>query len=464
MKPVLPIILLFISISSYSQTTVKATVKDSQSKEPLGFCNVAVQGTKKGTITNADGIFIITVNDPNDVLLFSYVGYEVLSEKASDLIQKPEVFLVKKDLALEEVTIRAGNDYLYDIMENCRKKLLKNKDAVVSKVYYALETQSKTISVEFPMKGGITQMKNNEISLQNSKPVELLECFYNATMKGIQVEDLGFKNGRTALAANDNYFLSLNSSKALAKMDLISKDDEFPSNPLQYGKAGMKKKFIVEKEFFDGSVYELKFHPRNDKDEGFSGEVWIEKSTNNLLKINLKSQQTKQHPFVPMFQYDSIYNVFFDITNTYKKEGEQILPDHIYFNYGFTYRSHRDSLVLTWKNMTREITSNGILYFYDYDQSFILPYFDYMDDLNDYYKMSFIPYNAEFWNDKNILLQTEKQKEDFDVLSKKGQLINYREGNYGNDFLIHLPGFNNNLFYEFFYLRKTRFSNAGNLC
>lgn len=442
-KLTLLIFFIFYSLAGFTQTTVKGIVKDLQTKEALGFCNVAIKGTKRGTITNIEGVFSISVNAKTDVLLFSYIGYEPKSVEASILMQKKEILLQKKELTLKEVVIHSNDEYLYDIIEKCRKNLLKNKAERTAKLYFGLETRSKLLSVEYPIDNRWTSLKIDTAQLQIEKPVELLECYYNAQLKGSSVNELGFKNGRTALASNDNYFLNMGSSKAICEISMTKDNEMFPEIPFQLNKRELRKKFFVELSYFDGKYYNIKFHPKNKNNNSFSGEAWIESQTFNLLKINLKAENTAVHPFLPEFPRDSIYNVSFDITNTYKNDEELIVPDHFIFNYSITYHSRKDTIFLYMKNMTSEIKSKSIMYFYDYDKPFILPYFEYTDKLfgrDDYNKISFIPYNEAFWNSNNILLQTEKQKQEYGLLSNQGELINYREGNYSSNFLGYLPG------------------------
>ena len=64
--------------------------------------------------------------------------------------------------------------------------------------------------------------------------------------------------------------------------------------------------------------------------------------------------------------------------------------------------------------------------------------------------MSVIPYNEVFWNNNNTLLLTERQKENLGFFAHKGYLINFRDGNYGKDFL-RLPKFDTTGFFEFYY-------------
>lgn len=442
---------IFYSVCSFSQTVIKATVKDSKTKEPLDFSNVAIKGTKKGTITNSEGVFSISVDITKDILIISYLGYENKTISAEELLQKPQILLVKKGYVLQEVSVHSDNDYLYDIMGKCRERLIKNNTSNTAKVYYGMETESKTLSMEYQESKG-SAIINNVPEEQKEEPVELLECFYNGYFKGINLQELRFKNGRTALAAKDNYFLTLNSSKAISKVLLVDKNKDFPVIPFQCNDNNMKRLFNIEQQYSDDNSYNIKFYPKNDNKECFSGEVWIEKKTFNLLKIILRVENTEVHPFLPLFPFDTISNVSLNITNTYKNIEDKIIPDHINFNYSFSYSSRRDTLTTAlFKTIKREIKSKGVMYFYDYNQPFILPYFNYSNDFNDYNKMSFIPYNNIFWINNNSLIQTEKQKENFGFLLKNGKLINYNEGMYGKDFLTTLPELEMKQFFEFFY-------------
>ena len=59
----------------YCQSTISGIVVDGLTQDPLPFANVYVNGTTKGTVTDADGHFNLTgVNIPADVV-FSFVGY-----------------------------------------------------------------------------------------------------------------------------------------------------------------------------------------------------------------------------------------------------------------------------------------------------------------------------------------------------------------------------------------------------
>ena len=59
---------------SYAQRAVSGKVTDDTG-EPLIGVNVVIKGTTNGTTTDIDGNYRVEVED-NDVLVFSYVGFE----------------------------------------------------------------------------------------------------------------------------------------------------------------------------------------------------------------------------------------------------------------------------------------------------------------------------------------------------------------------------------------------------
>lgn len=62
------------------ERTITGKVTDSATGQPLGLVSIGVQGKKTATTSNQEGVFSITADD-NDVLSFSYIGYETQSVK-----------------------------------------------------------------------------------------------------------------------------------------------------------------------------------------------------------------------------------------------------------------------------------------------------------------------------------------------------------------------------------------------
>ena len=276
----------------------------------------------------------------------------------------------------------------------------------ISKVYFELETESL------------------------NQPTEMLQCYYNGYMNGINIEELSLKNGRTALAQIDNrYFVSLSTSHVLSSVNLTSKNRDFPSIPLQFTNSRLKKHYrlILLPASNNDSVYHIEFIPYKNNGHFFKGDVWIDKTTFALLKINLIAENTTMHPLLPLFFGDLISDFSIYITKTFTKTSNTSVLNHINFRYKLNYTSNK-SLKASRITKKLKIKTQGVMYFYDYGNPFILPYFEWATGLDDYQKIASLPYNDFLWKHGNGLITTEKQKRARSFFENNGLLFNYTKG------------------------------------
>src|SRR5690606_38558105 len=56
--------------------TVRGTVTEGETGEPLPGVNVLVKGTGTGTVTDINGVYSIDVANDDDILVFSFIGYK----------------------------------------------------------------------------------------------------------------------------------------------------------------------------------------------------------------------------------------------------------------------------------------------------------------------------------------------------------------------------------------------------
>ncbi len=125
MKTTIPFILLcgiclFPALSNAQTGSIKGTVIDRETKEPLIGANVLIMNTQRGAATNKDGKFFIDhIPVGSYSVRIGYIGYETLiktdvivrSHRSSDLV----IELAPTTLQSSEVSVTAG--YFYDIKE-----------------------------------------------------------------------------------------------------------------------------------------------------------------------------------------------------------------------------------------------------------------------------------------------------------------------------------------------------------
>jgi hypothetical protein len=73
---ILPFIFLFLH-GAHSQTfTLSGTVRDQATGEPLIAANIRIEGTSRGTITNSQGFYRLSLERGSYVVVYSFIGYK----------------------------------------------------------------------------------------------------------------------------------------------------------------------------------------------------------------------------------------------------------------------------------------------------------------------------------------------------------------------------------------------------
>lgn len=377
---------------SNSLIEIEGQVVNAVTKQPVAYANIFNKTTQKGTISNLDGYFKISVKSLHDSVLVTFIGFR----KKQILLDRSKyytVLLQESVQLLSEVTVVApDNSFLYKLLDECRKNA--PKDETAAKAYYELRSYAQ------------------------DKQIELVEAFFNAEMIGYDLTALKLKAGRLALQPyNDRLFTSQESSRAITKYKLSGNNPYFPQSPLELPKSKMKKQFYLElnKKYQDDkldSVYIIDFSPKHSSGSFFKGKIWINTSRKHIVKINLRCNNSGKHPFLPLFPTDSIANVDFDITKTYREIEGKPAFDHIDFIYATDYLSR----IGGEKEFSYHLTTQALLYAYDYDNVFLIPEFQFSDEnIGDYRKISAMPYNDFFWkmNDEFRLNDQKNANEQF---------------------------------------------------
>ena len=91
-------------IMAQSNRTIKGTVTGESDKDVLPGVSVVIKGTQKGTITDAEGSYLLEISDSNTILVFSFVGY-VSKEVSVGNQSVVSVALVQQSRSLDEIVV-----------------------------------------------------------------------------------------------------------------------------------------------------------------------------------------------------------------------------------------------------------------------------------------------------------------------------------------------------------------------
>lgn len=106
MKKIISVFLLLICQITAAQHVITGVVKDTY-KEPLPGANIIIKGLKRGTETQWDGTFKLSIPNNEAVLVISSIGFkskEINIEKSQNHIT---IYLEEENVALADVTINA---------------------------------------------------------------------------------------------------------------------------------------------------------------------------------------------------------------------------------------------------------------------------------------------------------------------------------------------------------------------
>lgn len=95
--------LLDVGIKAQGSQTIRGTVIDASTREPMIGVSVMEQGTRNGAVTGLDGNYVLQHVKPGATIRFSYVGFKDITLPAAKA--SGEVIMEEDDKTLTEVVV-----------------------------------------------------------------------------------------------------------------------------------------------------------------------------------------------------------------------------------------------------------------------------------------------------------------------------------------------------------------------
>lgn len=138
MKNLFLLVLCLATFSTMAQTIISGTVLEKESETPLMSVNVFIKGANKGTVTDLEGRYELSLEKGSYTLVFSYIGYESIEK------------LIELD---------GTNPILLDI--NLGTELISNQTIIVTDGKYEKRLEESTVSIDVI---GVTELQNNNVT------------------------------------------------------------------------------------------------------------------------------------------------------------------------------------------------------------------------------------------------------------------------------------------------------------
>lgn len=368
---------------------VEGTIRNIKSNEPIAFANIYLKTSYLGTVSNEKGYFKIVIpqDQKNDSLAFSHIGYKskTLIIPNSNAVLK--IFLEENETSLNEVIVIGYT--ANSIIEKAINRVPNNynQKPYNSKGFYRVTSQKDNNYIH---------LSEAVFDIYQSKANKTIQQFKLERMRAIKDEkasrgiDLGLKpSGLYEFDMVNNFDdIGLLNKKGLKlhtfKIDgseIINGKETYKISFDQKNvkKSGYKGYMLIDKETFAFVYFDFGLSPK-----GISYYKYGDASTRALMKIvGIDIDMSRNNYQISYKKFKNNYylnNVGNDATLTFKSKRE---------HYNFTTDTRVDYIV------TRIDTENVSLF----TNEETLGQEKLIEEQNSIY-------DADFWNNYNILLST----------------------------------------------------------
>ncbi len=465
-KLLFALLIFLVGFNGFTQSEIKGKVADFMTYAPIESASVYIDKTTIGTITNVDGKFALRVPQANlsDTLVISSIGFKSFKTTIADFENGSDIFLEEDVASLEEVLLiadtrpKTGNDIMIRALERLpdnmpnqpflQKGFLRHKERNKKEYKWLIEAAITLYDSEYAA-GAKDNLKLNVDEIRKSYDLRDIDSLftYSAFLK--------------TKGAAKRPTISRSSVKTSALVDAIKWNDSRINgldnlfrgklNPVRNADAlgALFGKNMLEKHQFkldtilvdDGrKIYKIKISKGKDfvglntpniYNEGFEPAGWIYIYYDNYAIKKLEyeliaASDTQKRRSKSLFDSQTIHK----IVATYREYDNKMYPNYIYYetpklvNIGdrSSDRIKTESAPGFDKGEQYYFTIQEIL-FTDIiqDKELIKEELQQNEWAADIFSQK--PYNAEFWKNYNVLLESQEEEKLIQDLSKRATLF-----------------------------------------
>ncbi|WP_310990953.1 carboxypeptidase-like regulatory domain-containing protein [Aequorivita marina] len=465
LKNLFILILIFIGGTSIAQTELKGKVADFATFQPIESASVYIKNTTIGSISNADGNFVLNVPQRHldDTLVISSIGYKSYNVVIADFENGPDIFLEEDIASLDEVVIVAdqrpttGNGIVQRAIEKLpsnlpeepylQKGFLRHKERN-KKEYKWLVESAITLYDSSYAAGAKDNLKINVDETRKSYDLRDIDSLftYSAYLKskGLNSENSNRNSVKTealidAIKWNDRRVNGLD-NLFQGKLNLVRNSNSTGS---LFGKNVLEKhQFHLDTILVDNGrkLYKIKIQKGDSfvglntpgiYNEGFEPKGWIYIYYDNYaikkVEYNLiAGSDVQKKRSKSLYDTQNLHNLIL----TYREYDGKMYPSYIYYETPKLVNIGDRSSDRT-KTESEPGFDKGEQYYYTVQEilfnDLILDPEQISQELQDNNWSADIflskPYNAAFWKNYNVLLESKEEEKLILDLSKRATLF-----------------------------------------
>ncbi len=278
--------------------------KISGNGEPLPFATIYLKGTTKGVTSNDDGKYAFKLDKGIYTLVFQYIGFSK-QEVEIDLNENKTVniSLHSDGIALQEITVKAGEDPAYPIMRKAIKKrkfyagqvneyscqsYIKGLQRLISipdkfKKLIKITSGEKIDSTNY----GVIYLSESESNYYFAQPDKEKEIMFSSRISG---ESKNFSFNRLS-QMKFNFYDNLISFRNISDRPFVS---PLNSNAFLYYKFKLLGTINEDGRLFN----KIEFKPKRKTDPCFTGVIYIQDNSWRLTGVDVKLTKANKIKFL----------------------------------------------------------------------------------------------------------------------------------------------------------------------
>ncbi len=359
------LLILFTGYVLYAQkTVVSGKVIDSETKEPIPFCNIGFQHSPVGTISEMDGSFFLSTLKATDTLFISSLGYEI---KRLPIVKGKEqtfnVKLVPTSINIEAVVVRPGENPAFRLLREIDNHKKQNNPSRLESYQYRAYTKLrldmnnireklkdrrflKDFNFIFDYMDSSEVFNKNYLPLLISETVSKMYYSKNPPVNREVIE--AFK-----VSGIENKTVSQFSGRMYQQMNIYDNfivffDPGFISPIADFGRLYYKYHLDDSATIDNSWCYKISFKPKRTQERTFHGFFWVADTSFAIKKIQLRVSSDVNlnllKDMIATYEYNKVNDTTWFLTN------EDLVVDFNVFEkvYGFFGRKTAvyDSIVL----------------------------------------------------------------------------------------------------------------------
>ncbi|MGB1308905.1 MAG: carboxypeptidase-like regulatory domain-containing protein [Oceanihabitans sp.] len=465
-KQLLVVTLLLLGFTSFSQTEIKNTVLDTLDAFPIASASVYIKNTTIGTVTNIDGNFVLQVPEKhiNDTLIVSSIGYSTYKKPIKELDPNVAIYLGEEVASLEEVILvaetrpKTGNEIVLKAISKLERNLpdssyiqkgfLRHKERNKNEFKWLIESAITVYDSGFVtssakhLKVNVDQVRKsydlrdvdsifsyaaykNQKSRRKLKPKDISRKSVSKEqlVNAIKWNDTRVNGLQNLFQGKLNMLRNANATKALFGDDILKKHQFQLDTILVDNERKLYKIKIAESEEFVGLGTKGIFN------EGYHAKGWLYIYYDNYAFKKIEYELVAASPAQKVRSkrlFDTQTN--HKLVITYMEYQDKMFPNYIYYetpklvNVGKTNEKlTKEEEALYNKEERYYYTVQEILFSEIVLDKEVIKTAETQKWDADIFAVK--PYNKAFWDNYNVLLESEEDEQLIEDLSRRASLF-----------------------------------------